>query len=90
VRQVKRAWPKIDYETGDVYNPPHEAGMLRLDCSKALAKLQWRPVWVRKTAVAKTALWYRAFYESNEVKSMEDLHSYIADAKSKNIVWTEE
>jgi CDP-glucose 4,6-dehydratase len=89
VRQVKRAWPKIDYETGDVSNPPHEAGMLRLDCSKALAKLQWRPVWTGKTAVEKTALWYRAFYESNEVKSMEDLHSYISDAKTKNSVWAE-
>lgn len=90
VRQVQKAWPKIDYETGADSNPPHEAGMLRLDCSKALAKLQWRPVWDGKTSVKKTALWYRVFYESNEVKSMEDLHSYIADAKNKNIVWTEE
>lgn len=89
VRQVQKAWPKIDYETGADSNPPHEAGMLRLDCSKALAKLQWRPVWVRKTAVEKTALWYRAFYESNEVTSTQDLHSYIADAKSKNSGWAE-
>ena len=90
VGQAKKAWPKIDYETDAVSNQPHESRMLRLDCSKAIANLQWRPVWVGKTAVEKTALWYRAFYESNEVKSMEDLHSYIADAKNKNIVWTEE
>ena len=90
VGQAKKAWPKIDYETDAVSNQPHEARMLRLDCSKAIANLQWRPVWVGKTAVEKTALWYRAFYESNEVKSMEDLHSYIADAKNKNLVWTEE
>ena len=90
VGQAKKAWPKIDYETDAVSNQPHEARMLRLDCSKAIANLQWRPVWDGKTSVEKTALWYRAFYESNEVKSMEDLHSYIADAKNKNIVWTEE
>lgn len=90
VMQFKRVWPNIAYETGSVYNEPHEAGMLRLDCSKALAKLHWRPVWVEKTAVEKTAHWYRAFYESNEVKSKEDLRSYIADAKSKNSVWAEE
>ena len=90
VGQAKKAWPKIDYETDAVSNQPHEARMLRLDCSKAIANLQWRPVWVGKTAVEKTALWYRAFYESNEVKSMEDLHSYIADAKNKNLVWTDE
>jgi CDP-glucose 4,6-dehydratase len=90
VGQVQEVWPKIDYETSAVANQPHEAGMLRLDCSKALAKLQWQHVWNRKTAVEKRALWHRAFYESNEVSSMEDLNRYIADAKSKNSVWTEE
>jgi CDP-glucose 4,6-dehydratase len=90
VRRVKKAWPEIDCESGAVSDQPHEAGMLRLDCSKALSKLQWRPVWDGKTAVEKTVLWYRAFYESNEIKSLEDLHSYITDAKRKNSVWAKE
>jgi CDP-glucose 4,6-dehydratase len=90
VGQVKKAWPKIDYEINMIPDQPHEAGMLRLDCSKARIKMQWTPVWDGKTAVEKTALWYRAFYESNEVRSLEDLHSYIAGAKSKHISWAEE
>lgn len=88
--QVKKAWPKIDYEINMIPDQPHEAGMLRLDCSKARTKLQWTPVWDGKSAVEKTALWYRAFYESNEVQSIENIHSYIADAKSKHISWAEE
>ena len=48
VGQVKKAWPKIDYEIQCDSDQPHEAGMLRLDCSKARAKLQWRPVWDAK------------------------------------------
>jgi CDP-glucose 4,6-dehydratase len=90
VAQVKKAWPKIDYEISKESDQLHEAGMLRLDCSKSRTKLQWIPVWDGKSAVEKTALWYRAFYESNEVQSLEDLHRYIADAKSKHISWAEE
>lgn len=88
--QIKMFWPKIDYEINTTSNQPHEAGMLRLDCSKARIKLQWKPVWDMKTAVRKMALWYRAFYESNEVLSHDDIKSYIEDAKSKHVSWTEE
>jgi hypothetical protein len=40
--------------------------------------------------VDKTALWYRTFYESKTVRSLEDLNSYVADARSKLISWAEE
>ncbi len=87
--QVKRAWPKIEYEIQQSPDQPYEASMLILDCSKARSKLQWAPVWDGKTAVEKTTRWYTAFYESNDVQSMENLHRYIADAKSKQIPWAE-
>ena len=86
---VKKGWPKIGYEINMIPDQPYEAGMLRLDCSKARTKLHWLTVWDGKTAVEKTALWYRVFYESNEVQSLKDLDDYIADAKSKHISWAE-
>jgi CDP-glucose 4,6-dehydratase len=89
ISQIKSAWPKIDYEINIIPTQPHEAGLLRLDCSKARSKLQWAPIWGGKTAVEKTARWYRAFYESNVVQSMENLHRYIADAQKKHIAWAE-
>jgi CDP-glucose 4,6-dehydratase len=87
VRQVKQAWSKVDYEIIKDSDGPHEAGMLKLDCSKSRTKMQWMPVWDGKTAVEKTVQWYKAFYESNKVQSLKDLQSYIADAKSKNVLW---
>jgi CDP-glucose 4,6-dehydratase len=90
ISQIKSEWPKIDYEINIIPTQPHEAGLLKLDCSKARTKLQWAPVWGGKTAVEKTARWYRAFYESNVVQSMENLHRYIADAQKKHIAWAEE
>jgi CDP-glucose 4,6-dehydratase len=89
ISQIKSEWPKIDYEINIIPTQPHEAGLLRLDCSKARSKLQWAPIWGGKTAVEKTARWYRAFYESNVVQSMENLHRYIADAQKKHIAWAE-
>lgn len=88
--QIKKVWPRIDYEINIIPVQPHEAGMLKLDCTKARTKLHWIPVWDRKSAVEKTTLWYRNFYESKKVQSLENLQSYIADAKSKHISWAEE
>lgn len=88
--QVKKVWPRIDYEKKVVPNQPHEAGMLRLDCSKSRTRLHWIPVWDVKAAVEKTALWYRAFYELNEAQSLKDLDCYFADARSKHLLWAEE
>jgi CDP-glucose 4,6-dehydratase len=90
VQQVKKIWPKIDYEIDPLPDQPHEAGMLRLDCSKARAQLQWLPVWTSKDAVEITAQWYRAFYESNQLLSLEHFNRYITDAQNKHIIWAEE
>ncbi|MDR0681922.1 MAG: hypothetical protein LBG15_08780 [Dysgonamonadaceae bacterium] len=35
-------------------NGPHEAGLLKLDCSKAKAILKWEPYWNIGTAIEKT------------------------------------
>jgi len=88
--QIKIFWPKIDYEINTAPNQLHEAGMLRLDCSKARAKLRWRSVWDGTTAVRKTTLWYKAFYESKEVLSHDNIDSYIEDAKSNHVIWSNE
>ena len=51
--QLKISWPKIEYEINRTADQPHEAGILRLDCSKSRSKLQWKPVWDSNTAVKK-------------------------------------
>lgn len=89
VDHVKKVWPKIDYAMNQAKNHPHEAGMLRLDCSKARARLNWLPVWNGKDAIEKTAIWYKAFYESNEILSLDHLKRYITDAQNKHITWAE-
>jgi CDP-glucose 4,6-dehydratase len=44
---------------------PHEASFLKLDCSKAKAKLGWQPRWNLEKGLKETVSWYQAF-ESKE------------------------
>lgn len=90
VHLVKKVWPKIDYEINQSPDQPHEAGLLRLDCSRARKKLKWMPAWTGSSTIEKTTLWYKAFYESSAILSLEQLKHYIAEAKSKHIPWAEE
>lgn len=38
---------------------PHEAGLLKLDCAKAAARLAWRGRWTVAETARRTAHWYR-------------------------------
>lgn len=87
--QIKAVWPKIECEIKVQPGQPHEAGLLRLDCAKARTRLPWSPVWDGRTAVEKTTRWYRAFYETGALRSLEDLESYIEDAKGGRMAWVE-
>ena len=89
VHKVKKVWPVMDYVVNNTIHQPHEAGLLKLDCTKAKSKLKWFPVWSSEEAVEKTAFWYRDFYEGDNVLSLDHINNYISDAKAKRIQWTE-
>lgn len=89
VQNVKKHWDKIDYEINKDPNQLHEANLLKLDCSKAHILLKWKDVWDSDTTFEKTVKWYKAYYENNkEILTQNDLESYIADARLKNIEWS--
>ncbi len=49
---------------------PHEAHLLKLDCSKARAQLDWTPKWDLKIAIQKIVQWQKAFQAK---ENMQDL-----------------
>jgi len=88
VRELQKYWSNIDYKIKTDGKNPHEANLLKLDCSKAYAKLKWKSVWDSSTTFAKTAQWYKEYYESGyDALSEEHLAEYIIDAKHKQISW---
>ena len=60
---------------------PHEPTSLRLDCSKANTRLDWRPVWNLDIAVRETIAWYRAFAKREDMRlfSRSQLDKYLGD-----------
>jgi CDP-glucose 4,6-dehydratase len=87
VRELQKHWSNIDYQIVTDEKNPHEANLLKLDCSKAYAKLKWKPAWDSSMTFAKTAQWYKEYYESTPVCSEKQLTEYIADAKRNQISW---
>jgi len=53
---------------------PHEAGLLRLDCSKARDRLNWQPVLELEQAMDWIAAWYRCYYDHGDVAAMSAEH----------------
>jgi CDP-glucose 4,6-dehydratase len=61
VKLVIKYWGSGSY-TIDTSSHPHEAGLLKLDASKARALLGWKPIYDVYEAVEKTINWYKNFY----------------------------
>ncbi len=89
VESVKKYWDDIDYTIDEVEKNLHEANLLKLDCSKANILLEWKSIWNSDTTFEKTVNWYKNFYTKDRLLTQEDLNSYIKDASSKHLAWTQ-
>jgi CDP-glucose 4,6-dehydratase len=63
----------------------HEAGLLRLDSSKAKLSLKWEPILSCDEMIEQTMLWYSSFYNNSDVLELSKklILSYI-NSVSKN------
>ena len=66
-------WEGAEWESKPETNAPHEAGLLRLDWSKARTRLGWHPGLTIKEAVELTVGWYRAAAGTTSERAMYDL-----------------
>lgn len=66
-------WEKEDSEQ------PHEANLLKLDCSKARMKLGWIPKWNLESATQKIVQWQKAFQAKENIQefSIEQINHYM-------------
>jgi CDP-glucose 4,6-dehydratase len=57
-------WASGTYNVEVNSNNPHEAGLLKLDITKATTELNWKPVLNAQTAVELTINWYKNYYNN--------------------------
>lgn len=70
----------------------HEAGLLKLNCDKALLLLKWLPTLEYDKLIEFTSSWYYTFYNKKEVDlyllTIKQISDYFECAKRKEIKWT--
>ena len=72
--------------------PFHEAGLLKLNCDKALFYFKWQANMGYKDTIKFTSEWYYNFYKSDKNildKTLSQISEYEYMAKEKGLVWTE-
>lgn len=73
--------------------PFHEAGLLKLNCDKALFFMQWQANLEYKDTVRFTGEWYYDFYKNKDKnildKTLEQIGEYEDTAKNQGLKWTE-
>jgi CDP-glucose 4,6-dehydratase len=66
-------WGDGKYETPLIDKPLHEAGLLKLDISKTMNELKWKPQFNSRSAIQLTLDWYREYDENKSSKTKEQI-----------------
>lgn len=69
VKSVIKNWGKGEYKV-DISRQPHEAGLLKLETSKARIFLGWKPVYEIYETIKRTINWYKYFYNGIEKEKL--------------------
>ncbi len=64
---------------------PHEAGYLKLDCTKIKETLDWHPVWNIERAMEELVKWYSAYANSEDLTAMtkRQINEYITEYRQQ-------
>jgi CDP-glucose 4,6-dehydratase len=69
----------------------HEAGLLKLNCDKALHYLQWKPTLDFSSTTRLTGEWYNHYYNDAKkdisVYTLKQIEEYVETAREKFIAW---
>ena len=72
-----RVWKDILLEVEISKENLHEATLLKLDNTKALTELGWKPQLTTEAAIEKTIEWYMEFYRNNKVLTQFQINEYL-------------
>ncbi len=81
VERLARGWPSapgVQLQPSEL----HEAGLLRLDSSRARQRLGWQPRWTLEECLSRTLEWHRAWQQGADMRAvtLAQLAAYEAAA----------
>jgi CDP-glucose 4,6-dehydratase len=82
VKQVadisKNIWNEINVEFEKPKDDFHEAEVLKLDNTKSISLLGWKPMWNTEIAIEKTIQWYKSYYLDKKIITKSQIQEYLA------------
>ena len=84
-----RAWGKTSWRLEQDPGAPHETKVLRLDSSKAVRKLGWKPIWNVDVAIDRTVSWYQKDRPGTDMAAFttSQIRDYQEQAVSSGQPW---
>jgi CDP-glucose 4,6-dehydratase len=92
INEMSKYWDQVKWSDVSVdENHVHEAGLLKLNCDKALFDLDWHSTLQFEETVKMTVNWYKHYYQNQE-QSMYDftinqINDYTKLAKFRDVAW---
>lgn len=79
VDRLTKTWGEGASWVLDSGDHPHEAHYLKLDCSKAKARLHWHPRWDLEEALQQIVEWYKALHGQNDMRdiTLQQIRAYL-------------
>lgn len=80
-RNICKLWGESASFSIDNNPQPHEANYLKLDCSKAKAKLNWIPKWDIETSLKSIVDWNKRFLKGDNMRKIteQQIEKYFED-----------
>jgi len=92
IRELRKHWPGAGQPVIEKSAVKPEAGLLRLDCTKAKKHLGWHATLDFAETAAFTADWYRRFLKSGEKAwplTTSQIRAYVELARKRNLSWAQ-
>jgi len=92
INEMSHYWDSVRWnDTSSAHLHLHEAGLLKLNCDKALFDLQWQPTLSFKETVEMTVEWYRFYYQNSTESmygfTMSQVEAYTKLATERKLPW---
>ncbi|MEN9945696.1 MAG: CDP-glucose 4,6-dehydratase [Pseudomonadota bacterium] len=84
VKQMCQIWGDgANWSRDTELNHPHEAKLLRLDCSKARSLLGWKPIWNSSKSLEQLTTWYKAYFKQQNMLELTrtQINQYMKDSQ---------
>ena len=96
ISEMSKYWDRVLWnDTSKEKTHLHEAGLLKLNCDKALADLSWKPTLKFEETVKMTVEWYRHYYQNSQQDDVGSVYDFTLSqieiysqlAKQRKMSW---